>query len=814
MSNQLQLSMIRNYFLTAIRNLLRHRFFSFINIFGLAIGLTICMGIIMLVADQMTYDRHNSNRDRIYRVLSKPINADGFGSNLEFATSPPPIGQELITDYTGIEKAGRLKRGFGNAWIEFDQDINIPLSGFYADPEILDILEYKLELGDVRTALAEPFSVVITKKAAKKLFTIGNPVGQTIRVGELGLFTVTGVLEETDKKSHIVFEALASMATVKGLEAAGLLSSRQDNWHDYYQTWTYLLLEKGRSPEDIEPHLEKIYQQHIATQTNPDITKTKFKLQGLGDITPGPLLSNAIGPFLPWLFLYFMGGLALVIIITSAFNFTNLSIARSLNRAKEIGIRKVSGAARGQIFFQFLSEAVITAMFALGLSMLFLIALKPLMLNLNFARLLKWDLESNIYVYSMFVAFAALVGIVAGFFPAAILSGFQPVKVLKNLSGMKMFSKMGLRKALLVAQFSMSLIFILSVILIYNQLSLFLKADHGFDMKENIVVRLGETKPEALKAELLQHANILNVSASSHVPATGNTHGGGFKKSLDEKDWTELNYYTVDEDYLENLNISLIAGRYFTAEAAVSNKNFIVINEAAVKDFHYTSPTEALGEIIIYQGDSTKKEIIGVFKDYNHQVLFAKIGPLAHMYDPEELNILQVKYNSTQEEAIATIAAAWAKVNPALKVDYKVFDEEIKGFYNLIFGDIVNIVGVISVLAISISCLGLLGMATYTTETRIKEIAVRKVLGASNGTLVYLLSKGFIRILVLSVFIAVPAAYFLNNLWLELIAYHTTFDAVVIVTGVGILVLFGVLTIGSQTLRAATMNPVENLKSE
>ena len=806
--------MIRNYFLTAIRNLLRHRIFSFINIFGLAIGLTICMGIIMLVADQLTYDLHNSKRDRIFRVVSQPINADGFGSSMDFATSPPPIGPELTSVYTGIEKAGRLKKGFGNDWIEIDQDINIPLSGFYADPEILDILEYPLELGDPRTALAKPFSVVITKKAAKKLFTLDNPVGQVIRVGELGLFTVTGVLKETNKKSHVVFEALASMATVESLEAAASSSGKLSNWHDYYSTWTYLLLEKGRSSEDIVPHLEKIYQQHIATQANPDITKTKFRLQRLGNITPGPLLSNSIGPFLPWLFLYFLGGLAVLIIITSAFNFTNLSIARSLNRAKEIGIRKVSGAARSQIFFQFIAEAVVTAMLALGLSLLLLFALKPLMLDLNFARLLKWDLESNFLVYVVFVVFAALVGIVAGFFPAVVLSGFQPVKVLKNLSGMKILSRTALRKVLLVTQFTMSLIFILSVILVYNQLSLFLKADHGFDMSSNIVVRLGETKPDALKAKLLQHSHIVSASASSHVPAAGRTHSTGLKRSLEEKDWTEVSHYAVDEDYLENLTIPLIAGRYFIAGAGDSNRDFIVINEASVKYLHFSSPADALGEVVILQDDSTKKEIIGVIKDYNHQVLFAEIGPLAHLYNPEELNILQVKYNGNQEDAIATLEAAWKEVNPSLRVDYKIFEDEIKGFYNLVFGDVVNIVGVISVLAIIISCLGLLGMVTYTTEIRMKEISIRKILGAGHGALVYLLSKGFLRILLLSVLIAVPVAYYLNNLWLEHIAYRTTFDMVVIAIGVGILVLFAAITIGSQTLRAATVNPVDNLKNE
>lgn len=806
--------MIKNYFQTAIRNLMRHRFFSFINIFGLSVSMTICMGIMMLVADQMTYDLHNSRRSRIYRVISNPIGGDGAFGNMAFATSPLPIGPELMQSYTGIEKVARLKRGFGNSWIEFDQDVNIPISGFYADPEVLDVLEFELEIGDPKSALTKPYSVVLTKKAADKLFTLDNPIGQTIKVGDLGEYTVTGVLKETDKKSHIVFEALASMATLSSLEAAGINRKDLDNWHNHYSAWTYVLLEKGKTPDDVQPFLESIYKKHIESESNPDISKAKFGLQHLGDITPGPLLSNPIGPFLPWMFIYFLGGLAAVVMLTSCFNFTNLSIARSLTRAKEIGIRKVSGAARWQIFTQFLSEAIITSLLALMMSMILLMALRPLMLNLNFARLLKWDLESNIYVYMVFLVFAILVGLLAGLFPAVVLSGFQPVKVLKQLGSMKIFSRMGLRKTLLVAQFSLSLIFILSVIVIYNQLSLFVKADHGFDMNNNIVVRLGETKPEALKTELLQQANIINVSAVSHVPAAGSTYGEGFKKTLDEKDWTELSYYAVDEDYLQNINLSLVEGRFFQAEAGESNTNFIVINQAAVEAFHFESPLDAIGKQIIYQHDSTKKEIIGVIKDYNHQVLMAQIGPEALMYNPEEIDLLQVKFSGDYQAAVTTVEAAWAKVNPSLKIDHKNLEDEIKGFYDLIFGDIVNVVGVISFLAIIISCLGLLGMATYTTETRIKEISVRKVLGADNKTLVLLLSRGFLKMLLLSVLIAVPAAYFINNMWLELIAYHTAFDLPVILLGVFILLLFGVLTIGSQTFRATYVNPVDNLKGE
>ncbi|NOT75321.1 MAG: FtsX-like permease family protein [Cyclobacteriaceae bacterium] len=808
--------MLRNYIKTAFRSLNRHKFFSFINIFGLAIAMSICLGIIMLVADQMTYDIHNTKRDRIYRITSIPVGADGLSSSgNEYSTSPMPLRQELIDNYTGIEKIVQIKRGFGNGWIEFDQNVNVPLSGFFVDPEMLDIFEYELEYGDANTALTEPYTVVLTKRASKKLFKEENPIGKTIKVGDIGTYTVTGILRETDRKSHIVFEGLASMASWRSQVAMKGKKKRDgEDWHNHWDTWNYLLLEKGKTADDIKPHLAKIYKTKIATVTNPDIQKTSFSLQSLREITPGKLLNNPIGPFLPWIFIYFFAGLAGVVMLTSCFNFTNLSIARSLTRAREIGVRKVSGAARWQIFTQFLSESVITALLALALSFVFLMAIKPLMLNLTFARVLKWDLESNIYVYGVFVVFAVVIGILAGLFPAVVLSGFQPVKVLKNLGSMKLFSKMGLRKALLVSQFTLSLIFILTVIVIYNQLNLFVRADHGFDMKNNVVVRLNNTSSQNLKTELAKHSNITNVATSSHVPAASTTYGSGFKKSLDEKEWTDLEYYSVDEDYLKNLSLTMIAGRNFSAEAGISNKNFILINEQSVRAFHFASPADAIGQTVIHDHDSSKLEIIGVVKDYNHQMMMQKISPMALMYNPDQFQILQVKYSGDYSAATKSIEESWAKVNPSLKLDYKNFEEEILSFYHTIFGDLVNIVMMIAFLAIMISCLGLLGMATYTTETRMKEISIRKILGSSDASLIVLLSKGFVKILLVAILIAVPSAYFLNNLWLEQVAYHTSFDFVVVITGVMMLVVFGAVTIGSQTIRATKVNPVENLKSE
>ena len=373
---------------------------------------------------------------------------------------------------------------------------------------------------------------------------------------------------------------------------------------------------------------------------------------------------------------------------------------------------------------------------------------------------------------------------------------------------------MGLRKALLVAQFTFSLIFILTVIVVFNQLNLFLRADHGFSMENKAIVHINNTSAQLLKTELLKYPNIENVAATSHLLASGNTRGESFKRRVDAKDWQMVYFYSVDEDYLRSLGVQMLAGKFYDAKEGESNRNFIVLNELAIAEFGFKSPQEAIGQDLVTQADSSSRRIIGVVKNYNHQMLMEKSHGLALIYRPSEYAMLQVSYKGSYSDAGASIEAAWAKVNPTLKVDYKDFSEEIHKLYNILFGDLADILTVISFLAILISSLGLLGMATYATETRRKEISIRKILGSENGALVYLLSKGFIMILALAVLIAVPIAYFANSLWLELMAYHVTVDFATIISGIAILAVFGAATIGSQTWRATFINPVESLKGE
>lgn len=807
--------MLSNYILTGLRNLRRHRFFSFINIFGLAIAMSICMAMIMLVADQVSYDRHNSNAQRIYRVKTIDVDDQGNVTDSQWnAASPLPLAQELTTNYTGVAEAVRLRRSFGNGWMAIEnQDVNVPLAGFFADPNVLSFFEYELQYGDPATALKNPFSVVLTRKAADKLFEDENPVGKTIKVGDQGLYTVTGVLKDTRNKSHIVFEALASMGSAESLEQSGKLTRSAEDWHNYWTGWTYIRMDEGKTEEEIQSRLDRIYEQYITT-AKPGDNKMKFGLQPLLRITPGSIMNNSIGPQLPWQFVYFLGGLSLVILLTSCFNFTNLSIARSLTRAREIGVRKVSGAGRLQIFSQFITESVLVAAAALVMAVAMLIFLKPMILQLNLAQLFRWDLYDGTMVYAIFALFAIVVGILAGLFPAVVLSGFQPVKVLKNLNNVRLFSRMGMRKALLVSQFSLSLFFIATVIIIYNQLNLFTHHDHGFNMKNNVAVKLNNTSYQNLKTELQKYNNITAVSAASHVPAAGTSMGNEFKRKLEDLASINAGIFQIDEDYARNMQLKLLAGEFFNAEKGASNRNFVVINETASKQAHFSRPQDAVGETIVFPNDTTTKIILGVVSDYNHRDLTREITPMLLFYKPESFSIVQVAYSGSYEKAILSIEKAWSSVNPGLKADYIEVESEINQFYNIVFGDLSKVLAFVSFLAIIISCLGLLGMATYATETRLREISIRKVLGSSGLSLVMLLSKGFLGILLISVIIGIPLVWFVNNLWLELIAYHTTVSPGVIAISVLLLMLFGVITVGSQTLRATFVKPVDNLKSE
>lgn len=794
--------MLFNYLKTGLRAIFKQKLFSAINIFGLSFSLSVCMVIIMLLADQFSYDRFNTNHDNIYQVniarFDEPI-IKGM------ATTPLPLGPKMKNEHSQVLEYARFIRGFGNNWINIMQDVNIPVSGFFADPEVLNVFQYELAEGNPNLALNEPYQVILTHETALKLFGKTAVLGETIKVGELGTYQVTGVMKPIEGKTHIKFDALASMASYEALVKLEVKENMKDNWSNRWNSWNYVQLAPGANKTAIESYLAELSAKQYEEQEN-DIPS--FYLQKITEINPGPMVGNAIGPGIPMIFVYFLAGMALVIILSACFNYTNLSLARSLNRAREVGVRKVFGATRLQIIAQFLAESVLISVFAFVFSLGVLSFIKPIFLELNFSQLLDWDLSQSLEVYVLCFGFSVFVGLAAGIVPSFFHSSVRAMEALKSLAGVKVFSKMGMRNFLIVSQFALSLFLIITVKLVYNQMNYMIQTDYGFDAENIVVVRLNGADPQLLQNEIEKYPNLISSSLANFVPATGTSSTDDV--TFNEQQYT-FNRMSVDHAYIENMGLELIAG---TGLIDGQEENQVVINESAAKTLQFEFPRDAVGKRL-WRSDSTTTTIVGVVADYHHETMFSSISPLMLYNDPERLSILQVRVNATNfSTALVDIEQAWATVNPDLQIDYKVMNEEIAFFAELIFGDLSKIVTFISILALIIAALGLMGMVVYAMQVRMKEVSIRKVLGSTNGQLIYVLSRKFLKLLCIAIVISLPLTYFINGLWLDAIAYSVSLTVGVILFGVAIIVLLGALVVGSQTWKTANMNPSEVLRYE
>lgn len=795
--------MFFNYLKTGLRAIFKQKLFSAINVFGLSFSLSVCMVIIMLLADQFSYDRFNTNHDNLYQV-----NIERFDEPIikGMATTPVPLGPKMKAEHSQVLEYARFVRGFGNNWINIMQDVNIPVAGFFADPQVLKVFQYELSEGNANTALNEPYQVVLTHDTALKLFGKTEVLGEMISVGELGTYQVTGVMKPINGKTHIKFDALASMASYEALVKQELKEDLKDNWSNRWNSWNYVQLSPGTDKAEIASYLSGVSTEQYAEQEN-DVPS--FYLQKITDINPGPMVGNAIGPGIPMLFVYFLAGMALVIILSACFNYTNLSLARSLNRAREVGVRKVFGASRAQIITQFLAESILISLFAFVFSLGVLSFIKPIFLGLNFSQLLDWNLSESVSVYAICLGFSVFVGLAAGIVPSIFHSSVRAMEALKSLAGVRVFSKMGMRNFLIVSQFGLSLFLIITVKLVYNQMNFMIKTDYGFDAENIVVVRMNGADPKLLQNELVKYPNLISSSQADFVPASGTSSTTDF--TYNEEEFT-INRMSVDHAYIDNMGLNLIAGRSFEK----GNENYkVVINESAAKAMQFEFPRDAVGQQIMMGSDSIHTEIVGVVEDYHHETMFSSIKPLALYHDPERLSILQVKVNATNfSAALHDIETAWAAVNPDLQIDYKIMNEEIAFFAELIFGDLSKIVTFISLLALIIAALGLMGMVVYAMQVRMKEVSIRKVLGSTNGQLVFVLSKKFLKLLLIAILVSLPLTYIINNLWLDAIAYSVNLSVGVILFGVGVIVLLGALVVGSQTWKTANTNPSEVLRYE
>ena len=797
--------MIKNYLLTAFRNILRYKGFSFINIFGLALSMSVCMLIIVVLVDQFKYDDFVTKKDRIYRIES--IDNLSKYSLKNYASTTYPLHNELTTNYAVVEDAVVINNRFGGNGLY--SETRLPINGFYTNESFLNLFDFELTSNSFKNPLHEPFSIVLKEEVAKKYFTEEDPIGKFLQVDSLGEFKITGIIKKPVNKSQFQFDALVSANTIEILEKTDKISDISDNWENYYSNYVYILVDKNANLDNIQSVLNKISKERYADIEKYDVS---FYLKPFNKIVPGAFIGNEIGMFLPKIFIIFLGGLSLIIIISASFNYTSLSMARSLLRAKEVGVRKTLGANRRQIIFQFLSEAILIAIFALLLAFVFLQLILPGFSGMKLMSLLEISPKQGFTVYLWFFIFAVITGFLSGILPAVYISALNPIKVLKGVTNIKLLSKITLRKILLVTQFTFSMIFIISIILIYKQMNYMINAEMGFDRDFVYNVRLQDNDFTKVKNYYSQFPEIKNISGASHVPGVGYINDTEIRLNHDDEK-INVHSFAVDENYIDVMGIELIAGKSFPENLSSEVESFIIIDERTVSTLNLGNPSETIGKSIIV-GDSSLVEIIGVVKNYHYAALFLPVRPLTLRYKSENFRIAALRLESgITPSIIAKIKSEWKNIDKYNEFNGEFLDAEIKDYYSY-FEDILYTVGFTSILAIVIACLGLLGMATYSTQTRIKEIGIRKVYGAENKTIMLLISKSYIKMFLIAAIIAGPLAYLINNMWLQYIANHAPFGFGTIFIGIIIIISFGMLTIASQTLKAANTNPADSLRYE
>jgi putative ABC transport system permease protein len=817
--------MLKNYFVVALRNITKHKTFSFINIFGLALAMSVCLLVILMLADQRRYERFNTKSDRIYRILTHAP-----GGPQAYATSPFPTAASLKANYPAIEDAVTLRPSVtGDA--KAGENITV-MKGYITDPSFFNIFDYNLTYGDKKSALLQPRSIVISAAIAQRLFPGSDPVGKTVEFFNRGLafpiesddnghapvlwgsFTVTGVFDPSQYKSHLKFDVLMSAATVPALVAEKKLDDLSTNWNWYFRTYTFALLREDKGRRDLELALNDLVKRNEASIQEEYSKGLTLAPQGLEDVQLG-LTGNDTSNRLPIQGFYFLGILALIIMLSACLNYTNLSIARALTRAKEIGIRKVTGANKRSLVFQFLGESVIVSMLALTMAVVFLQALRPAFKNLWLNKHLNFELPNEPLAYAAFVGFALIVGIVAGTFPAFRMSSYQPIMALKKQDGSRA-SRFGLRKALSVSQFCLSLLFITTSILIFKQFQHYMTFDYGMKTENVINIGLRGVDYQEASNRLSQIPGVVGVSASDLIPATGESNGDAIRKpGQSDAEFQSAWIIVADENFIDNLGLSLIAGKKIPPSKDSTTVQVIVSEELA-KTFGYNQPSQIVGETFETKWSKQSVVVAGVVKDFHYQLLINKDtpGPLMIYNRPSGFKYLNVKVSTSNMPAlISALEDAWKTLDPLHSMSYEFFDDQLEGTHRAIF-DVVSILGFISFLAIVIACLGLLGMATYMAERRKKEVGIRKVLGAADWGITMLLSKAFLKVLAIAVLIGGPLSYFISNLWLEFIPNRVDFGFGTVAIAAMLLLILGLITVGSQTIKASRSNPVDTLKEE
>ncbi|GAB4012663.1 ABC transporter permease [Spirosoma migulaei] len=798
---------------------MRNKLFSFINIVGLAISMSVGLLLIAFLFDLHSYDRFHENGERIYRITNVlTTNGEQRG---KFATTSIKTGKRIRQSVSGIEAVAIVRNDFSKDATVGDN--TLPIKGFWTEPSFFSIFTFPMLEGNPETALKDPYSIVLTETAARKLFGNQSALGKAIRFDTLD-YQVTGVMKDVPFFSHINFEALISLSTAEQLN-----KNNGEKWANMPSNYVYLRLPATANVASIQSQLNVLAEEENRADEN---TKIQLELLPLYQIVVGESLrrseggAGSVGPHMPPVVLWILGGLALVVILSACFNYTNLSMARAMRRFKEVGLRKAIGAGKSQVWQQFLVEAIMISLAALLLSFLLFLVLRPQLINLapEMQRTVKLELSPAMVL--AFIVFSVTVGVIAGLLPALFFSKVSAINALRNVSApvyrsVSVFKHLTLRRALVVIQYTFTLIFITTTAIGYVQYKNILAFDLGFNTKNILNITMQGNKPDAFMKELSEMPEVTALSRSLIITSVGNAWGG-YMKYNDTRDSALVLTNNVDENYLALHEYKLIAGGNFRARPTTAEAvSEVIVNQQFLKRFNMgtNDPEKAIGKEITFSNFNVhdrKMTIVGVMKDFHYGKVDNLVGPVAFMFwTPTDRAVINAKIESRDMLATrAKIESAWKKMDRVHPFQAEFYDEAIEEAYSE-FSVLIKIIGFLSLLAMSIASMGLFGMVAFTTETRLKEISIRKVMGASAGNLVYLLSRGFLLQLALSALIALPVTYlFFENGVLTRFPYHTPVQMVELLIGLLVVLVIAFLLIGSQTMKAAKSNPVDVLKSE
>jgi putative ABC transport system permease protein len=795
--------MLKNLFTIAMRNIRKDKTYSAINILGLTIGITCSMFLLLYILDELSYDRYHTNAPNIYRVISNIKEPDNA---FTWAIAQIPLTDELQDNYPEVKNAVRFF-GIGRSLYKNGEKQFYEGDFYLADSTTFDMFSYKIIDGDVNTALDAPFSIVLTKKIAIKYFGTVNAVGQSLQNQQNETFKVTAVMEDVPLNSHFIFDALISRNTQPNY---------QGNWGSF-GVYTYIQLPEGYSLDKMYTSLDKVIKEKVDPIFAQYGISIKYELQRITDIHLHSKIQDEAEAGGDISYIYIFGAVAAFMLIIACINYMNLATARSANRAKEVGIRKVMGSQRAQLIAQFITESVVIALIALAASLILIYALLPSFNDLANKQLpFSYILQTPVILSLLGVI--VFVGIVGGSYPAFYLSGFNPVSVLKGKLSMKGGNAF-FRKSLVVTQFSISIFMLISTLVVYDQLQYMRNKDLGFTKERVVRIPLSSDdqirKSDVLAERMRQTKGVALAGTSNSSP------GQGISKNLLKVEDNDgklsergIDLYNADYDYVKTMGMTIVQGRDFSRDIPSDTTYAVLVNEAMVKRMAWKEP---LGKRFIFNGPNNteiEKKVVGIVKDYNQNSLYDAIEPLMIIMNSYN-NYVFVKTEGDVRESIAAIESTWKTVNPDLPFEYDFLDQDFNSQYKS-DEKRSQIFTAFSGLTITIACLGLLGLAAFTTQQRYKEIGVRKVIGASINSLVVLVAKEFFLLVGIGMLIAFPVAWYFTDSWLQKFAYRIELTGEWLTFIVSALLAFTItlVTVGYHVLRAASANPVKALRDE